>query len=221
MEQNSFSLKWIPNTNSTGYKSVQVYAGNEGGYSETGLPVTVSVVADSSPKLKNYNVSDYSVDRNDYVEFTIYANATTTRVKIENDFNADTKELTSFSSSGDDKVFEGRIKMTKSGNREFTIYAGNSKGYTSESQVVTIDVDKDTGSGKDDDDDDDECSIEDIDVKDDEVGVDSKVTVKITTTYDIDEINIFDGEDKKVADTIYETKKDRGDNEKYGLLMFQ
>lgn len=212
-----FSLKWVPNTNSTGYKSVQVYAGNEGGYSETGLPVTVSVVADSSPKLKNYTVSDYSVDRNDYVEFTIYANATTTRVKIENDFNADTKELTSFTTSGDNKVFEGRIKMTKSGNREFTIYPGNSKGYTSESQVVTIDVDKDTGKD-DDDDDDDDCSIEDIDVKEDEVGTDSKVNVKITTTYDIDEIRIFDDDDKKVASTIYETSKDRSDNEKIWTL---
>jgi len=214
----AFSLKWIPNTATTGYKSVQVYAGNEGGYSETGLPVTISVVADTSPKLKSYTVSDYSVDRNDYVTFTVYANSTTTKVKIENDFNADTKELTSFTASGDDKVFEGRVKMTKSGNREFTIYAGNSRGYTSESQVVTIDVDKDNTSDDDDDDDDDEVKIKDIDVSEDEVGVDGKVSIKVTTTYDINEINVLDGDDRRVAKEIYETEKDRSDNEKIWKL---
>jgi len=214
----AFSLKWVPNTNSTGYKGVQVYAGNEGGYSEVGLPVTVSVVADSSPKIKNYRVSDYSVDRNDYIEFTVYANSTTTRVKIENDFNADTKELTSFTASGDDKVFEGRVKMTKSGNREFTIYAGNSKGYTSESQVVTIDVDRDSSDDDDDDDDDDDCKIKDLDVYEDEVGVDSEVTIKVTTTYDIDQIDVYDDNDKSVFDTIYETKKDKSDNEKIWVI---
>jgi len=209
----SFAVNWVPNSNTTGYKGVQVYAGNEGGYSETGMPVNVSVVADSSPKLKNYTVSDYSVDRNEYVEFSVYTNVTATKVKIENDFNADTKELTSYTSSGDDRVFEGRVKMTKSGNREFTIHVGNSKGYTSEYQTVTIDVDKDSSSD-DDDDDDDDCKIKDIDVNDDEVAVGGEVTVRVETTYDINEIRVFDNDDDRVAKTIYESSKDKGDNEK-------
>ncbi len=211
----TFALKWVPNTNSTGYKNAQVYAGNEAGYSEVGLPVAVSVVADSSPKLKSYNVSKYSVDKNEYVTFTIYANTTTTKIKIENDFNADTKELTSFTASGDDKVFEGRVKMTKSGNREFTIRAGNNKGYSNEYQTVVIDVDKTSSKDDDDDDDDDDdCAIKDIDVDDDEVAVDGEVTVKVTTTYDVDEINVYDADDDRVAKTIYETSKSRSDNEK-------
>ena len=211
----TFSVNWVPSSNTTGYKSVQVYAGNEGGYSETGMPVNISVVADSSPKLKNYTVSDYSVDRNDYVEFTVYANVTTTKVKIENDFNADTKELTSYTTSGETRTFSGRVKMTKSGNREFTIHAGNNKGYTSEYQTVTIDVDKDSSKDDDDDDDDDdECKIKDIDVVDDEVAKGGEATVKIKTTYDINEIRIMDDDDDRVAKTIYEKSKDRGDNEK-------
>ena len=215
----TFSVNWVPNSNTTGYKSVQVYAGNEGGYSETGMPVNISVVADSSPKLKNYTVSDYSVDRNDFVEFTVYANATTTKVKIENDFNADTKELTSYTASGDNRVFEGRVKMTKSGNREFTIHAGNAKGYTSEYQTVTIDVDKDSSKDDDDDDDDDdECKIKDIDTDEDEVAKGGDVTVKIKTTYDINEIRIMDNDDDRVAKTIYEKSKDKSDNEKIWQL---
>lgn len=209
----TFALNWVPSTDATGYKGVQVYAGNEGGYSETGMPVSVSVVADSSPKIKSYTVSDYSVDRNDYVEFTIYTNVTATKVKIENDFNADTKELTSYTSSGDDRVFSGRVKMSKSGNREFTIYVGNAKGYTSAYQTVTIDVDKDSSSD-DDDDDDDECKIKDIDVNEDEVAVGGEVTVTVETTYDINEIRIFDSDDDRVAKTIYESSKDKSDNEK-------
>lgn len=210
-----FSIIWIPNTNTTGFKSVQAYAGNEGGYSEIGMPVNVSVVADSSPKLEKYTVSNYSVDKNDYVEFTIYTNNTATKVKIENDFNADTKELTSYTSSGENRVFTSRVKMTKSGNREFTISAGNAKGYNTSYQTVTIDVDKDSsGDDDDDDDDDDECKIKDIDVDEDEVAVDAEVTVTIETTYDINEIIIYDGDDGKVAKTIYENSKNRSDNEK-------
>ena len=214
-----FNLNWVPSSNTTGYKTVQVYAGNEGGYSETGMPVSVSVVADSSPKLKNYIVSDYSVDRNDYVEFTVYTNNTATKVKIENDFNADTKELTSYTASGDDRVFSGRVKMTKSGNREFNIYAGNAKGYTSEYQTVTIDVDKNSSDkDDDDDDDDDDCSIKDIDVSDDEVGVDGEVKITVETTYDVEEINVYNSDDKRVAKTIYETSKSKSDNEKIWKL---
>ncbi len=207
-----FALNWVPSSNTTGYKGVSVYAGNEGGYSETGLPVSVSVVADSSPRIKSYTVSDYSVDRNDYVEFSVYTNNTATKVKIENDFNADTKELTSFTASGDDRVFTGRVKMTKSGNREFTIHVGNAKGYSSAYQTVTIDVDKDSSS--DDDDDDDDCTIKDIDVNNTEVSVGGEVTVTIETSYDINEIRIFDNDDSRVAKTIYETSKDKSDNEK-------
>ena len=210
----SFAVNWVPNSNTTGYKGVSVYAGNEGGYGETGMPVNVSVVADSSPKLKNYTVSDYSVDRNEYVEFTVYTNSTATKVKIENDFNADTKELTSYNASGDDRVFEGRVKMTKSGNREFTIHVGNAKGYTSEYQTVTIDVDKDS-SRDDDDDDDDDCKIKDIDVSEDEVDVGGEVTIKVKTTYDINEIRVFDNDDNRVVKpVIYESSKDKSDNEK-------
>ncbi len=214
----SFLLNWIPTSNSTGYKSVTAYAGNEGGYNETGTQVGVSVVADASPKIKNYTVSNYSVDRNDFVVFTVYANVTTTKVKIENDFNADTKELTSYTASGENRVFEGRVKMTKSGNREFTVFAGNNKGYTSEYQTITIDVDKDSSSDDDDDDDDDECKIRDIDVSEDEVGVDSEVKIKVETSYDVEEINVYNSDDDRVAKTIYETSKNKSDNEKIWTL---
>ncbi len=215
-----FTLNWIPTTSNTGYKSARVYAGNSGGYlSDTtgSQTVTISVAADSSPKVKNYNVSKYSVDKNDYVTVTVYTNSTATRVKVENDFNAATKELTSYTTSGDDKVFEGRIKMSTSGNRELTIYAGNSKGYSSDYINVTIDVDKNSSS-RDDDDDDEDMKIRKIDVSDDEIGRGGEVTVKIETTYDIDEINIYDDDDDRVAKTIYETSKDRSDNEKRWTL---
>lgn len=217
-----FTLSWVPSASTTGFKTVVVYAGNSGGYgadTSTTQKVTVSVAADSSPQIKNYYISDYSVDRNDYVSVTVYATNTTTRVKIENDFNTAAKELTSYTTSGENRVFEGKIKMTKSGTRELTLYAGSSKGYNSTYTTVNIDVDKDSSSDDDDDDDDDDdCSIKDVDVSDDEIGVGGQVTVKVTTTYDVEEVAIYDDDDNRLTKTIYESSKSKSDNKKVWSL---
>ena len=212
-----FTLNWIPTASTSGYKSVRAYAGNSSGYSSdtSGTQVvTISIAAGTKPEIKNYYISDYSVDRNDYVTVTVYTNNLATRVKIENDFNTGSKELTSYNTSGENRVFETKIKMSKSGDRELNIYVGNSKGYESNCTNVVIDVDTSTGSSKDDDDDDDKDMIQKIELSDDEVGVGGEITVDIRTHYDIDEIRILDGDDERLGKSIYPKTSSRTDKEK-------
>lgn len=220
-----FSLPWTPYETTSQTKTFKIYAGNSGGYNE--LPeatksVVCTVSMDSTPKIKNYYVDRFTAKRNDTVKVTVYTNSGATKVKIENDFDSNKNEVTSYTKSGDNNVFEAKVKMTQKGTCQLYVYAGGKNGYSTEYATISIDV-SNTGSsssssGRNED---DVLEIYDIEVDDDDVSYGDTVRVDVTTTYDVEKVRIFEEDKNVVASTTTVKSKDRDDNECVWRLDFE
>lgn len=216
-----FTVMWTPYESSTISKTLTVKPGNSTGYFEDSTSIATviaNIMVDSAPKILNYSVDDTSVDRNDYVNLTIYGNASTSRVKITNNFQGSAVENTSHTNSENDRIFTSRVKMTKDGDAELYIYAGDDTGYQGTYETVKISVGDDSDN---DDDDKDTREIKEIDVDSDEVAVGEKVSVRVTTTDDIEEVAIFNDNDKRLVKSAFPDEKNKSDHELEWLLEFE
>lgn len=213
-----FTLPWVPYSTTGQTKVLKAYAGSATAYNDSAdstLSAVVNVSVSEKPKVKNYYVDDTSVDKNDYVNVTIYTNSAADRVKVRSSFVSGDVEYKNYSKSGDDKIFDFRIKMTKSGKQTLDIYAGNSSGYSTDYQTIKVDVDTKSGSS-----DDDELEINKIKVSDEYANVGDEVTITVTTTYDIEQVKIYDSDDHVMVRSTSPDSKSKNDNEKTWKLKF-
>lgn len=216
-----FVLQYTPSISISEVKTLRVYGGSALEYNEdesASKLCMISVALDNAPKIISLDVDDRSVAKNDYVELSVYTNTATDRVKVLNNFKGTGTELTTYNLSGDDRVFQTRIKMTEKGDCELYVYVGNANGYESNYETITVDVGGSGSSSSSSDD--DELEITDVDYDTDvAVGEDAVVTVK--TTYDITKVEIYDEDDDRVAKKNFPTTSSSSDNEKTWKIEFE
>lgn len=207
----TFAITWTPTTETSVYKTVQIFAGDSASYNESAsVTVGINITVDNLPRIYTAKADDTSVDKNDYVTLTVRTNTAADRIKVVNDFKAGMDEFSTFTEVGDQKEFTGKVRMTVKGECTLQVYAGNADGYSSDYQTINIDVDTKSSRDDDDDDDDDELEIIDIDIANDTVAVDEEATVVITTTTDITKVIIYNSNDKQLAKSNFYTSKSNG-----------
>lgn len=216
----TFTMQYTPSVTISEVKTLKFSGGNAVEYNESDSAsklCMISVTVNNTPSLVKVELSDRSVKKNDYVELSIYTNAAADRVKILNNFKGTGTELTTYNLSGDERVFQTKIKMTEKGDCELYIYPGTADGYEANYQTESVSV---GGSGStSSSSDDDELEITDVDY-DSDVAVGEDATVTITTTYDIVKVEIYDDDDDKIVKKNFPTTSSKSDNEKTWKVQF-
>ncbi len=217
----TFSLQYVPSVSVSEIKTLKACAGNAVEYNEddaSSKNCMITVTLDNQPKIIKIDADDRSVAKNDYVELSIFTNTAADRIKILNNFKSTGTELTTYNLSGDDRVFQTKIKMTEKGECDLYVYVGNSDGYEANYETITIDVGGSGSTSKSNDD--DELEIKDIDY-DSDIAVGEDATVTITTTYDITKVEIYDDDDDRVVKKNFPTSSSVKDNEKTWRIEFE
>lgn len=217
-----FTVNWTPYYASGAItKTLKVMAGNGTGYNEAvegTKNILATVTNDVTPQIKNYYADSRSVDKNDYVTVTVYANSATSKIKVENDFSSSKSEITNYTKSGDDNVFETKLKMTEKGTVQIYLYPGDNTGYQNKYETITVDVDVKGSSGN-------SSSSKTLTIKDidypSEAAVGEDIKVLITTTDDIEEVEVRNEKNKKLDSTAFTKEKNSKDDEYIWELSFE
>lgn len=197
-----------------------------GGYNEDaakGVSITVSSSDSSSKKDKNkdddeddtitvdefesaYFVEmtyDNNIKKGDYCNFTITADSDVKRVKV----GCDDEEVVvkDYDEDGDERVFEGKIKMTEEGTRKLKIDAYVKSSYEEIDEAFKVTVKKGSGknssSGK--------GSIIDVEIVNDYFYTGMGSPIYVTTSTDVDSVSITsdDDDDREVGRTSFTTTR--------------
>jgi hypothetical protein len=172
-----------------------------------------------------------TLEVDEYLQLTIKTDNEVNRVKVTNNTNEKNAVASTYDTSGSDRVFTIKTKLTQKGKNTLSVYLSTEDGgYESDAQDVIIKV---TDEDDDSDTEYDDMEIIDIDTPDDEVYKGEEVTVDIYTSKDITEVAIYNSDDKRMASTGFKNKTysnkyrwrltfdmDSDDTEKYTVYAY-
>ncbi|MBR1738405.1 MAG: copper amine oxidase N-terminal domain-containing protein [Firmicutes bacterium] len=195
----SFEVGWTLPDNVSSDAVYKVYAGDEKGYSDNAREVKIRIEEDTTPKIVKASVDDNKPAKGDKIKFTVRTNDKATKIKIESDYLDSKKTIDSFEKDGNEKVFTYQVKMSTKGSYDFDIFVGDDDGFAKGCETITVNVGNTSSKKDDDDNDEDELEIYDIVVNSDTVSYGEDAIVNVHTSTDVEMVEIYDSDDKRVA----------------------
>ncbi|MCD8239519.1 MAG: copper amine oxidase N-terminal domain-containing protein [Clostridiales bacterium] len=141
------------------------------------------------------------VEKGDYLYFTVVTTDDVQRLRIDTNYSSNHTSVSDYTETSGKRTFEGKVKATTTGTCHLYIYVYTDDlgGYTDDYRIVDF-----RGISEDDDDDEDkELTIIDINPA---MGVTTKkeeTKLYITTSTDIDYVEVYDDDDERVAYANY------------------
>ncbi len=154
-------------------------------------------------------VYNNSIKKNGYTKFTITTDDEVKRVKVDSTAADEEVVLKEYDEDGDERVFEGRIKLTSTGSQKIKIDLYLSKGgYEEINEAFKVEVGSGSSSKDDDEDeDDDDGEILDVEIVNDAFYTGQASPVYVTTSTGIDYIEVLSDEDRVCGKTSFTTSK--------------
>ncbi len=154
-----------------------------------------------SEYIEKVTLEEKTVEKGDYVEFTVVTTDEVERVRVETKNGSNYTTVSEYAETSGKRKFQGKIRASVAGSNSLYIYVYTDKigKYTTDFRVVNFKV---TG---DDDDDDASKTLEIFDIypATNVVTKKEECLIYVYTTKDIDYIEVFDEDNDKVASTNY------------------
>lgn len=209
-----FSIPWVPQEGVSSVKTLKVFAGNLLSYNEDAESTktfSLMISGNATPTITKVDLSNDTIARNQTINITVYANASTSKIKIKNNLGDNLTEITNYTLSGSTRVFKTELKMTSREVTELYAYAGDSSGYQTSYFTTKIKVTGTTSSNS-------EklkatLTIHEVEPSKDTIYVGEDVTLKIYTSSDISRVEIQDSNEKVVQKINFAYSKNTANNE--------
>lgn len=156
-----------------------------------------------------------AIKKNGYVNFKATTDDEVKRVKVSSSAADDDVIVKEYDEDGDDRVFEGKIKLTSTGSQKIKVDLYTSSGYEEIEEAFKVSVSS-SNSSKDDDEDSGDGEIMDVEIVNDSFYVGQSSPIFVKTSTDIDFLEILSDEDRVCGKTSFTTSKTK--NEKFWTL---
>lgn len=210
-----FSIPFTPNVPKNTYKSLKIVAGNLNTYNENVdaykvLPITVTT--SQFGKILEATSNKTEIARGDEVKIRVLADSTTQKIKVIDEANSSFSEIVNYRIENNLNVFETNMKFNSRGEITLKLYPGNRTEYSKEFTTLKINVSS-TGSSntaqKN-----AKLTFHDVFILNERNYVGEKTNLKVTSSSDIERIEVIDDSDRPVDRVFAPIAKDN-ENNKY------
>lgn len=208
-----FSIPFTPNVNKNTYKSLKIVAGNLNTYNENVdsykvLPITVNV--SQFGKILEAKTNKTEIARGDEVKIKVIADSTTQRIKIIDETNNSFSEILNYRIENNLNVFERTLTFNSRGELTLKLYPGNRTEYSKNYETIKLNIGSVGASNTAQKN--AKLTFHDLFIINDRNYVGEKTSLKVSSSSDIERIEVIDDSDRVVDRVFAPISKDKENN---------